>query len=217
MWAQPVCFKEAWAQNYHIPLYSPIPSFSSNNLTLLLTAIVLTPYFQYIICILYFGARLIAENVSPVTRARRKIAIWARQPGDWWLVTGPVQWPLTTPWPCGDCRGEVTPTPAEKQARDLCTLFWSAQFLELDTQRPLLCGTKAWSNICNTVMWSICVKTKKYAAFFLHPHVHVTISHSFDGVHWQTPDPRVDDSDTVCLWRHKLGMLRCASDWSEWC
>ena len=158
MWAQPVCFKEAWAQNYHIPLYSPIPSFFSNNLTLLLTAIVLTPYFQYIICILYFGARLIAENVSPVTRARRKIAIWARQPGDWWLVSDNWSSAVTTDHALGPGEvrwGEVTPTPAEKQARHLCTLFWSAQFLELDTQRPLLCGTKAWSNICNTVMWSI--------------------------------------------------------------
>ena len=160
MWAQPVCSKEAWAQNYHIPLYSPIPPFSSNNLTLLLTAIVLTPYFQYIFCILYFGASLRTEYVSPVTRAQEKDCYLG--PAACWLVSDNWSSAVTTDHALARWLvswGDTHSGWEASQARDLFILFWSAQFLE----RPLLCGTTAWS-------------------FFLLPHDHVTISHLIETI-----------------------------------
>ena len=126
MWAQPVCSKEAWAQNYHIPLYSPIPPFSSNNLTLLLTAIVLTPYFQYIFCILYFGASLRTEYVSPVTQAQEKDCYLG--PAACWLVSDNWSSAVTTDHALARWLvrwGEVTPTPGEKQARPGISSFFS--------------------------------------------------------------------------------------------
>ena len=196
MWAQPVCSKEAWAQNYHIPLYSPIPPFSSNNLTLLLTAIVLTPYFQYIFCILYFGASLRTEYVSPVTQAQEKDCYLG--PAACWLVSDNWSSAVTT---------------------DHALARWLVRWGEV-RWHPLRVRSKPGqgslhSFLVRTISWKT-ASLWHYSLIFFSPSSWSCHNITFDWDHWQTPDPRVDDSDTVCLWRHNLGMLRCASDWSEW-